>query len=76
FASTAINPDGADGLFFGGAGLVFIQIAGVLATFVYSGVLTYGILKLTEKLTGFRVSEDDEAMGLDLSQHDEVGYNL
>ncbi|CAK8713257.1 ammonium transporter, Amt family [Candidatus Electrothrix aarhusensis] len=76
FASTAINPDGADGLFFGGVGLVFIQIAGVLATFVYSGVLTYGILKVTEKLTGFRVSEDDEAMGLDLSQHDEVGYNL
>jgi Amt family ammonium transporter len=76
FASTAINPDGADGLFFGGFGLVFIQLAGVLATFVYSGVLTYGILKVTEKLTGFRVSEDDEAMGLDLSQHDEVGYNL
>ena len=56
--------------------MVFIQIAGVLATFVYSGVLTYGILKLTEKLVGFRVSEEDEVMGLDLSQHDEVGYNL
>ncbi|WPD21877.1 MAG: ammonium transporter [Candidatus Electrothrix aestuarii] len=76
FASTAINPGGADGLFFGGFGLVFTQIEGVLVTFIYSGLLTYGILKVTEKFIGFRVSEEDEVMGLDLSQHDEVGYNL
>lgn len=55
---------------------MFTQIEGVLVTFIYSGLLTYGILKVTEKFIGFRVSEEDEVMGLDLSQHDEVGYNL
>ena len=76
FASTAVNPDGANGLFFGGFSLVFIQLVGVLATFIYSGVLTWLILKLTDRLVGFRVSDEEEMTGLDLSQHNEVGYNL
>jgi len=76
FASKAVNPAGADGLFFGGFSLIFIQLAGVLVTFAYSGVLTWLILKVTDRLLGFRVSEENEAMGLDLSQHNEVGYNL
>jgi Amt family ammonium transporter len=76
FASKAINPAGADGLFFGGFSLVFIQLIGVLVTFAYSGILTWLILKVTDKLVGFRVTEEDEVVGLDLSQHNEVGYNL
>lgn len=76
FASKAINPAGADGLFFGGFSLVFIQLIGVLVTFAYSGTLTWLILKVTDKLVGFRVTEEDEVVGLDLSQHNEVGYNL
>jgi Amt family ammonium transporter len=76
FASKAVNSAGADGLFFGGAGLVWIQLVGVLVTFAYSGILTWVILKITDKLTGFRVTDEDEVMGLDLSQHNEVGYNL
>jgi Amt family ammonium transporter len=76
FASTAVNPDGANGLFFGGFSLVFIQSVGVIATFIYSGILTWLILKLTDRLVGFRVSDEEEMTGLDLSQHNEVGYNL
>lgn len=76
FASTAVNPDGANGLFFGGFSLVFIQLVGVIATFIYSGILTWLILKLTDRLVGFRVSDEEEMTGLDLSQHNEVGYNL
>jgi Amt family ammonium transporter len=76
FASTAVNPDGANGLFFGGFSLVFIQLVGVIVTFIYSGILTWLILKLTDRLVGFRVSDEEEMTGLDLSQHNEVGYNL
>jgi Amt family ammonium transporter len=76
FASTAVNSDGANGLFFGGFSLVFIQLVGVLVTFIYSGVLTWLILVLTDRLVGFRISDEEEMTGLDLSQHNEVGYNL
>ncbi|WP_417911263.1 ammonium transporter [Candidatus Electronema sp. PJ] len=76
FASKAINPAGADGLFFGNPSLVGIQLVGVLVTFAYSGILTWLILKITDKLVGFRVTEEDEVVGLDLSQHNEVGYNI
>lgn len=76
FASTAVNAAGADGLFFGGFSLIFKQLVGVIVTFIYSGLLTWLILMLTDRLVGFRVSDEEEMTGLDLSQHNEVGYNL
>ena len=53
------------------AGQLWIQIEGVLATIVYSGVVTFIILKVIDLVIGIRVSADDERMGLDLSQHGE-----
>lgn len=50
---------------------VWIQIEGVIATIVYSAVLTFVILKVIDLIIGIRVDADDERMGLDLSQHGE-----
>jgi len=52
------------------------QVVGVLTTFVYCGVVSFIILKLIDMVIGLRVSDEDEEAGLDLSQHDEQGYNL
>ncbi len=67
---------GAQGLFFGNASQVGIQIVGVLATVVLASVATFVILKITDAITGLRVTEEEEVEGLDLSQHGESGYNL
>ena len=53
-----------------------IQLVGVVATIVWCGVMTLIVLKITRSLTGLRVSEDTETAGLDLSEHDERGYNM
>lgn len=53
------------------AGQLWVQIEGVLATIVYSAVVTFIILKVIDLVIGIRVSADDERMGLDLSQHGE-----
>ncbi len=76
FASKAINSAGADGLFYGNPKLLGIQLFGAFVTIVFSLVVTTIILKVTDKLVGLRVSNDEELQGLDLSQHDEVGYTL
>ncbi len=55
---------------------VWIQFEGVMFTVVYCAVLTFIILKVIDAVIGLRVSEDEETEGLDLSQHDERGYNL
>jgi Amt family ammonium transporter len=54
-----------------------VQVVGILITAVYTAVLTWGLLKLTGKLTGgLRVTEEQETEGLDLVLHDERGYDL
>jgi len=75
FASKAINAAGADGLLYGNPGLLGIQALAVLISVVFAFVGTFVILKLVERLMGLRVSEEEERMGLDLSQHDERSYS-
>ena len=75
FATTAVNAAGANGLFFGNAKLLAIQALAVAAVLVYSFVVTYGLLKVLDKVMGLRLSREDEMMGLDLSEHGEAGYN-
>ncbi|MDH3599346.1 MAG: ammonium transporter [Candidatus Tectomicrobia bacterium] len=72
FASAAVG--GTDGLFFGNAALMIPQIVSVIGTVVYAGVLTWIILKILDVTMGLRVSDEDEQMGLDLSQHNESAY--
>ncbi len=76
FASTAANPDGANGLFFGNAGQFVTQAIGAGAAIAYSVVLTFIILKVIDLTIGLRVDIDDETQGLDVTSHGEVGYNI
>jgi Amt family ammonium transporter len=48
----------------------------VLVTIVYTGVMSYIILKVVDVLIGLRVTEEQETEGLDLALHDERGYIL
>jgi len=76
FASKAINPAGADGLFFGNPGQLWTQVIATVVTAVFSFVATLIILKVIDLVIGIRVQEEDEIMGLDLSQHNETGYTF
>ncbi len=49
---------------------------GVLATLVHAGGMTFVLVKLLEWTLGLRVSEEDERMGLDITQHGEQAYRL
>jgi len=55
---------------------LLIQLEGVVVTIVWCGVVTFIILKVLDVIIGLRVSEEQESEGLDLSQHDEKGYNF
>jgi len=76
FASKLVNPAGADGLFFGNPKQFLIQAVTVLVTIGYTLVVTLVIYKLIDLLIGVRVSEDQERMGLDLTQHHERAYTV
>jgi Amt family ammonium transporter len=58
------------------ASQVRVQITGIIATFAYTAVITYLLLKLIDNLLVLRVDEEDEMRGLDLVEHDERGYDL
>ncbi len=58
------------------AGQLWIQTKGVLFTLVYTGILSYVILKIVDVTIGLRVTEEQETEGLDLALHDERGYSL
>ncbi|MDA8856006.1 prolipoprotein diacylglyceryl transferase [Porticoccaceae bacterium] len=55
---------------------VQVQIVGVVATFAYTAIITYLLLKLVDKLLVLRVDEEQELQGVDLVEHDEKGYDL
>ena len=55
---------------------VSTQTIGIVSSIVYTAVVTFLILKVTDILVGNRVDEEDEMQGLDLVSHDERGYDL
>lgn len=76
FASKAVNSSGADGLFYGNPAQFMIQFKAVAITVIYAFVVTFVIYKVVEALMGVRVSEKEELMGLDLTQHRERAYTV
>jgi Amt family ammonium transporter len=81
FATKAVNPvvTSQGALMDGGSwNLMGEQLIAVGATLVWSFVLTIVIIKVLDKVMpgGVRVTAEDEEMGLDLTQHSEVGYSL
>src|SRR5438876_1527688 len=75
FASKAINSGGADGLFFGNPGQLWLQFIAVLAAWALAFIGTFVILKIVDWTMGLRVADEDEQLGLDLSQHEERAYS-
>jgi Amt family ammonium transporter len=74
FASKAVNAAGNNGLFFGNSGQLWIQLVGVVSTIAFSMVVTAIILLVLKAVMGLRVADDEERMGLDLTQHNERAY--
>ncbi len=71
FASKSVNPAGADGLFYGNPSFFFTQLKAMLIVVAYSFTVSYIIFKFIAFLLPLRVSEEEEELGLDATQHDE-----
>jgi Amt family ammonium transporter len=76
FATTLVNPAGANGVFFGNPSLLGLQAIAVLATWIYAFIATSIILVVLKAIMGLRVSEEEEMIGLDLALHGESGYTF
>ncbi|MEW5758940.1 MAG: ammonium transporter [Candidatus Omnitrophota bacterium] len=76
FASKVVNSAGSDGLFFGNPKQFFVQALTVLITIVYTAIVTAVIYKIVDVIFGIRVTEKEELMGLDLTQHRERAYTV
>jgi Amt family ammonium transporter len=72
FAVAAVG--GFSGLVDGNGSQVLKQLVAVAATWIYSGVATFIILKVVDHFVGLRVDESEEEAGLDSSQHGEVAW--
>ncbi len=55
---------------------VMVQLVGIGATLLYTLVVSFVLYKLIDRVLGLRVSADEETEGLDIAQHNEVGYDL
>jgi len=53
-----------------------VQFVGVVSTILYTAVATFIILKIVESITGLRVTDDEEQQGIDITSHEEKGYDL
>lgn len=76
FAQVGVNEAGTNGLLFGNPRLLLVQLVAIGATVLYSGVLTFLIYKVVAKLIGMRVDEKTKIVGLDITEHKEVGYAM
>jgi Amt family ammonium transporter len=76
FAQKMINAAGNDGLLFGNPRLLGVQAVAVAATLVYSMFVTFILLKILDRIMGLRVTDEDEVIGLDDTQHKESAYTL
>ena len=72
FATPAIQ--NYSGLFYGNAGQLVTQLIATGVTIVYSGVLTFVLFIIVDKLVGIKATPKEESVGLDLTQHKEVAY--
>jgi len=76
FAQKIINPAGNDGLLFGNPSLFMKQGIAVIAAIIYSAIVTFIILKVLDSVLGLRITEEEEEIGLDNTQHRESAYTL
>jgi len=76
WATRTVNPNGVDGLLYGNPGQLWIQLKAVGISGVYSLVASLILFKLVDLVVGLRVTEHEELVGLDLTQHREAGYTI
>ncbi|MCI6407395.1 MAG: ammonium transporter [Veillonella caviae] len=74
WATTMVNPDGADGLFYGG-GLLTPQCISLVVAIVFAVVGTFIIFKVISIVMDMRVTISAESLGIDISEHGEGAYN-
>jgi Amt family ammonium transporter len=74
FAQKALNEVGNNGLLFGNPGQLGVQATAVAAAIVYSGVVSFILLKIIGVIIPLRATDADEATGLDVTQHGEEAY--
>lgn len=75
FATTAANPDGANGLFYGNAAQLPTQLMGAVVTMVFAFGVTFILAKVLDMSIGLRVDSMEEEVGLDISGHGERAYS-
>ena len=75
WATTAVNPDGANGLFYGETNLFVAQIISIGVAIVFAIVGSAVLYKVVSAVVALRASADEEIAGLDLTEHGERGYN-
>ena len=76
FAQKIINAAGNNGLFFGNPAQFVTQATGVIATMAYAVTITFILLKVLDAVMGLRVEDEEEVIGLDITQHEESAYTL
>ena len=76
FANVAVNAGGANGLLYGNPRQLLIQAVAVGASLSFAFIGSLILLKITDLTVGLRVDAESEALGLDLSEHEESGYAL
>lgn len=76
FASKLLNSSGHDGLFNGNPQLVVDQLIAILSTYAYVFVVSFILFKILDKTIGLRITDEEEATGLDLSMHGESAYDI
>lgn len=69
------GPDGPQGALYGDWGQLGVQVVCNLAAIVFSAVMTFILFKIVDALVGIRVDKDEEAIGLDITQHGEIAYS-
>lgn len=74
FASKLVNEAGADGLLYGNPGQFVTQLISVVIVAVFSFGITFVLAKLLNRTIGIAVSEREEEVGLDISEHGERAY--
>ncbi len=70
-----MNEVGNNGLLYGNAALLWVQFLGVVATAVFSAMVTFVLLKLLDATVGIRSSDEHQHEGLNLVEHGEKGYH-
>lgn len=75
FSTVSVNSAGANGLFYGGASLLWKQLVAISATYVFVALVSFIIIKVIGLVLPIRVNEEEETVGLDITIHGEKAYH-